>query len=208
MTSISQVQALSPSTPTGVDGAITPQPAGVNAGTSVNPTVRSQALQKVTFLNAQDLFLKQGQTSLRDALTAVNNFEISGITDAGTINYRHPASSNDWLLVLLSEKDVLNLEDLGNDLMTGSWDSFAVIRFPEKFAWAGQEEAIAFYSSILPVVPERILFTCGEFDGIYIQLPSGHVAHIVPDVSGIYTGDYAVERDLFKRIIESQQVAR
>ncbi len=165
-------------------------------------------MQKVQFLNAQDLFVKQGNTSLRDALTAVNNFEISGITDAGSINYRHPASSNDWLLVLLSEESVLDLEDLGKDLMAGSWDNFAVIRFPEKFAWAGQEEAIPFYSSVLPVVPERILFTCGEFDGIYIQLPRGHIAHIVPDVPGIYTDDYAFEKDLFKRIIESQQVAR
>jgi len=76
------------------------------------------------------------------------------------------------------------------------------------FAWASQEEAKAFYSSVLPVVPERILFTCGEFDSIYVQLPSGHIAHIVPDVPGIYTGDYAFEKDLFKRIIESQQVAR
>jgi hypothetical protein len=37
---------MSPLTPTGVDGAITPQPAGVNAGMSVNPTVRRNQCKK------------------------------------------------------------------------------------------------------------------------------------------------------------------
>ena len=199
---------MSPITPVGARGAITPKPAGIKAGTSVRPTFRSNNMNTPVFLGLRDLFTNQGQTSLRDALMPVNNFEISGITDAGSIKYRHPASSNDWLLVLLSESDILGLENLGRDLMEGTVDSFAVIRFPEMFAWASQEEAKAFYSSVLPVVPERILFTCGEFDSIYVQLPSGHIAHIVPDVPGIYTGDYAFEKDLFKRIIESQQVAR
>jgi hypothetical protein len=35
---------MSPSKPTGVDGAIAQQPAGVNAGTSVNPTVRNNSM--------------------------------------------------------------------------------------------------------------------------------------------------------------------
>lgn len=36
--------SMSPSTPVGVDGAINPQPAGVNAGISVNPMVRTNSM--------------------------------------------------------------------------------------------------------------------------------------------------------------------
>lgn len=36
--------SMSPSTPVGIDGAITPKPAGTKAGLSVNPTVRTKSM--------------------------------------------------------------------------------------------------------------------------------------------------------------------
>lgn len=198
---------MSPSKPTGVDGAITPQPAGVNAGTSVNPTTRNKAMQKVEFLTAWDVLAGPRHTAFVDAVSPVNGFTLSDV-DGHDLIYFHANDRISWSGWILDSNYLESLEMLGTILLAGGADELAILRFPRKFGWADPKEALAFWQPLLPVNVARIMFTPMDMNYIYVQLVSGHILYLDLKWDGedVY-GDDLVQA-IFLHIVDGCEVAR
>jgi hypothetical protein len=207
MTRSSNTSPMSPSTPTCVDGAITPTPAGTKAGMSVNPTVRSNSMQKIEFLNAWDAIGGPRHSAFVDAVSPVNEFTLSDV-DGQVLKYVHSNERISWWSVILDSSDLDDLEDLGKSLRIGGVDELAALRFPSRFAWVGPDEALDFWQQILPVKASRIMFTPMDMNYVYLQLTSGHIIHVNLQWDGEEVYDETLINSIFMQIIESQQVAR
>lgn len=198
---------MSSSTSKGVDGAITPKPAGITAGKSVNPTVRRKNMQKVEFLSVWDVIASPRHSVFVDAVAPINGHTLSDV-DGQVLKYIHSNERISWLGVILDSSDLDDLEDLGKSLRTGGLDELAALRFPSRFAWVGPDEAKDFWQQILPVKASRILFTPMDMNYVYVQLTSGHILHAILEWDGEDVYDETLINSIFMQIIESQQVAQ
>jgi hypothetical protein len=198
---------MSPSTPVGVDGAITPQPAVVNAGTSVNPTVRKNSMSKIEFLNAWDALASPRHTAFVDGVSPVNGFTLSDV-DGHDLVYFHANDRISWSGWILDSNYLDSLEDLGTSLRAGGADELAILRFPRKFGWADPKEALAFWQPLLPVNAARIMFTPMDMNYIYLQLASGHILYLDLKWDGedVYNDDLI--QAIFLHIVDGCEVAR
>jgi hypothetical protein len=199
--------SMSPSTPTGVDGEFTPMPAGGNAGMSVNPTERFITMAPLANASAKSVF----DGPVRSALLSVCNpnagFCLTIAGDA-TLTFAHQNPRISWSGCFLDSEYLDQLGELGQILRDGGADEFALLRFPKRFAWGDQVEALAFWQPLLPVNVTRILFTPLDMNYIYVQMESGHIMYLDLQHDGEDVYDDELIEELFIQIFEANEVAR
>ena len=206
MTRSSNPSPMSPSTPSGVDGATTPKPAGTKAGMSVNPTERIGIMLDIKVLGAEDVLVTERRASFIHSLKPENGFSLSQVL-GNCITYLGPNKIT-WYGVIVDDYMFDQIGDVTNTIWDGGAKDLAILRFPCGFGWAEHDEALAFWLQVLPVNASRILFTSTEMNYVYLQLASGHIMNLTLQCDGEFVNDQAVISSLFVQIIESQQVAR
>jgi hypothetical protein len=206
MTRSSNTSPMSPSTPTGVDGAITPQPAGTKAGLSVNPTERVGKMLDIRVLGAEDVLLTDRMASLKSSLLPENGFRLTHVSGS-SITYSGPNNIT-WHTVVVDDYMFDQIGELRDTIWDGGAKDLAILRFPCGFGWAEHDEALAFWQQLLPVKIVRVLSTSMNMRDVYVQLTSGHIlnAYLFWDGEEVY--DETLVNSIFMQIIQSQQVAR
>jgi hypothetical protein len=198
---------MSPSTPTCVDGDITPKPAGTKAGMSVNPTVRKNSMSKIEFLTAWDVIGGPRHSAFVDAVSPVNEFTLSDV-DGHDLMYFHANDRISWSGWILDSNYLDSLEMLGTTLRAGGADELAILRFPRKFGWADPKEALAFWQPLLPVNAARIMFTPMDMNYVYVQLASGHILYLDLKWDGEDVDNDDLIQAIFLHIVDGCEVAR
>ena len=198
---------MSPSTPVGVDGAITPKPAGIKAGTSVNPTVRNKTMQKLEFLSAWDVLAGPRHTAFVDAVAPVIGFTLSDV-DGQVLKYVHSNERISWSGMFLNSNDLDDFEVLGDIFRAGGDNQIVVAGFHNEINWVEPDEALRFWNQVLPINAARIMFAHMDMDSVYVQLTSGHILSLSLYQDGEAVDNELLIRSIFVQIIESQQVAQ
>jgi hypothetical protein len=197
---------MSPSTPAGVDGAITPRQAGGNAGMSVNPTERVGIMFDIRVLGAEDVLLTDRMASFKSSVLPQKGFRLTHVSGS-SITYSGPNNIT-WRTVVVDDYMFDQLGELRDTILDGGAKELAVLRFPCGIAWAEHDEALAFWQQLLPVKVVRVLFTSMNMRDVYVQLTSGHILNACLFWDGEDVKDVSLDHRIVMKIIESQQVAR
>ena len=197
----------SPSELTVLGGMPLPQPAGVNAGMSVNPTIRNTYMGSIAFLTASDVFDGACRSAFIDACKAVNGFNLTEV-DGDQLIFAHSNAHITWQGMLLDSEYVSDLEDLGKSIRAGGEDELAILRFPRKFGWADPKEALAFWQPLLPVNAARIMFTPMDMNYVYVKLMSGHILHLSLQWDGEDVYDDGLIQAIFLHVVDGHEVAK
>ena len=157
-------------------------------------------------------------TSLKHALDAEVDNEIIGsirpmsgyaltrITDS-SLTYVNQNPRVSWTLQFYSHDGIVSLDALGDVLLAGGFGEYGVLRFPNDFGWAQQDEALAFWTQILPIKPHQILFTTFELDMVFIQIANGTIASLKLQLDGQDMEDAELIKTIFTKIIEANRTS-
>lgn len=144
------------------------------------------------------------RSGLLESLRPTAGYEIKEVCDA-SLKYRHQNPRVSWELITYTHCEVEAQEELGYQLLSGGFDLLGVLRCPSDFGWAKQDEALAFWTKVLPLKPFKILFTFTELYCVYVQLLNGMIVSLWLKWDGDDIEDADAIKTIFTKIIEYQK---
>lgn len=123
------------------------------------------------------------------------------------LTYLHQNPRISWHLFTYTRSEIEEQESLGEELLSGGLDLLGVLRFPNDFGWAKQDEALAFWTKVLPVRPHKIMFTFTELCCVYVQLQNGMIVSLWLKWDGDDIEDADAIKTIFTKIIETNHTS-
>lgn len=130
------------------------------------------------------------------ALTKVSEFMLT---------YPHQNPRISWHMTTYTQSEIEDMEFLGEKLLSGGFDLLGVLRFPNDIGYAKQDEALAFWTKVLPVRPQKIMFTIVETGLVFVQLQNGMIVSLLLHWDGAEFEDEAAIKTICTKIIESNR---
>ena len=143
---------------------------------------------------------------LLESIRPMSGYALTEIT-ASSLTYVNQNPRVSWNLDVYSRDGIVSLDALGDVLLAGGFGEYGVLRFPNDFGWAQQDEALAFWTQILPVKPHQILFTAFELDRVFIQIANGMIVSLKLQCDGQDMEDAELIKTIFTKIIEANRTS-
>jgi hypothetical protein len=158
----------------------------------------------VTYVSLKHALDADARKELLESVRPTAGYALTEVSDS-SLTYVHQDPRTSWLMLTYTHDGIISHEVLGDDLLAGGCGEYGVLRFPNDLGWAKQDEALAFWTQILPVKPHRILFTYSELDCVYIQLANGMIVSLKLQWEGQDMENEDVIKTIFTKIIESNR---
>lgn len=150
----------------------------------------------ISYVSLKHALDDSARHGLLDSLQPKNRYSLSEDIDEG-LTYIHEDSRISWELITYTEEAVLAHGDLGQDLISGGTGGYGILRYPNDFDWVDQNEAMDFWTKVLPVTPGRILFTWTELCCVFIQLTNGMIVSLWLNWMGQEIEDFELIKTIF-----------
>lgn len=146
------------------------------------------------------------RSGLLESLRPTAGYALTEVSES-RLTYLHQNPRISWKLITYTHREVEAQDELGDQLLCGGYDFLGVLRFPNDFGWAKQDEALAFWTKVLPVRPHKIMFTWTELCCVYVQLPNGLIVSLWLNWDGDDIEDADAIKTIFTKIIETNQTS-
>ena len=146
------------------------------------------------------------RSGLLESLRPTAGYAIKEVSES-SLKYLHQNPRISWVLITYTHSEIEEQEFLGEELLSGGLDLLGVLRFPNDIGWAKQEEALAFWTKVLPVRPHKIMFTFIEMGCVYVQLLNGMIVSLWLHWDGENREDADAIKTIFTKIIETNQTS-
>ncbi len=143
--------------------------------------------------HALDDSLRNG---LLESLQPKNGYSLAEVNNEG-VTYIHEDPRLSWSLKSFTMDNIVSMDDLGQDLLTGGFGEYSILRYPNDQVLVEQNEAMVFWTKVLPVTPGRILFTWTELCSAIIQLTNGMIVSLTLSWKGGPMEDLELVKTIF-----------
>jgi len=172
-------------------------------------TCRQGRRRKPTMNQFAELSLKHAlddatRSGLLESVRPTAGYALTEVSES-RLTYLHQNPRISWQLITYTHSEIEEQDFLGEELLSGGLDLLGVLRFPNDFGWAKQDEALAFWTKVLPVQPHKIMFTFTELCCVYVQLQNGMIVSLWLNWDGDDIEDADAIKTIFTKIIESNQ---
>jgi hypothetical protein len=156
----------------------------------------------VTYTSLKHALDAEVDNEIIGSIRPISGYALTRITDS-SLTYVNQNPRVSWILHFYSHDWIVSLKALGEILLARGFGEYGVLRFPNQFGWAQQEEALAFWTQILPVKPYQILLATFELNMVFIQFANGTIVSLTLQLDGNDIEDADAIKTIFTKIIES-----
>ena len=131
----------------------------------------------ISYVSLKHALDDSARHGLLESFQAKNGYSLAEMTDEG-LTYVHEDPRLSWSLKSFTMDDIDSMDELGQDLLAGGFGDYSILRYPKDQVLVEQNEAMDFWTKVLPVTPGRILFTWTELCSVIIQLTNGMIVSL------------------------------
>jgi hypothetical protein len=150
----------------------------------------------ISYVSLKHAFDESSRIGLLESLQPQNGYSLFEVNDEG-VTYIHEDPRLSWSLKSFTLDTIDLMDELGQDLLNGGFGEYSILRYPKDQVIVEQDEAMAFWTKVLPVTPIRILFTWTELCCVFIQLTNGMIVDLTLSWKGGPMEDLELVKTIF-----------
>ena len=150
----------------------------------------------ISYVSLKHALDDSARHGLLDSLQPKNGYSLAEMTDEG-LTYVHEDPRLSWSLKSLTMYNIDSMDELGQDLLAGGFGDYSILQYPKDQVLVEQNEAMDFWTKVLPVTPGRILFTWTELCNVIIQLTNGIIVSLTLSWKGGPMEDLELVKTIF-----------